>query len=53
MSKNNKMNLDDFHSQKMSEGGKVHAAKNTAKGSTKLLATVILEKGKPASAPAK
>jgi quercetin dioxygenase-like cupin family protein len=35
------------------EGGKVHAAKNTAKGSTKLLATVILEKGKPTSAPAK
>ena len=35
------------------EGGKVHAAKNTAKGSTKLLATVILEKGRPASAPAK
>lgn len=35
------------------EGGKVHAAKNTAKGSSKLLATVILEKGKPASAPAK
>ena len=35
------------------EGGKVHAAKNTAKGITKLLATVILEKGKPTSAPAK
>jgi quercetin dioxygenase-like cupin family protein len=35
------------------EGGKVHAAKNTAKGSSKLLATVILEKGKPPSAPAK
>ena len=35
------------------EGGKVHAAKSTAKGSTKLLATVVLEKGKPASAPAK
>jgi quercetin dioxygenase-like cupin family protein len=34
------------------EGGKVHAAKNTAKGVTKLLATVILEKNKPASAPA-
>jgi quercetin dioxygenase-like cupin family protein len=35
------------------EGGKIHAAKNTAKGSTKLLAAVILEKGKPTSAPAK
>ena len=35
------------------EGDKVHAAKNTANGATKLLAAVILEKGKPSSAPAK
>ena len=35
------------------EGDKVYAAKNTAEGSTTLLATVILEKGRPASAPAK
>ena len=35
------------------EGGKVYAAKNTAEGSTTLLATVFLEKGRPASAPTK
>lgn len=35
------------------EGGRVHAGKNIAPGPTKLLVTVILEKGQLASSPAK
>ena len=37
----------------MVEGGRVHAGKNIADGPSKLLVTVILEKGQPASTPAK
>lgn len=33
--------------------GQVHSGKNVAKGTTKLLITFILEKGKPASTPVK
>jgi len=35
------------------EGGRVHAGKNIAPGSTKLLVTFILEKGQPSSSPVK
>lgn len=35
------------------EGGRVHAGKNIFAGPSKLLVTVILEKGQPASSPAK
>ena len=35
------------------EGGRVHAGKNIAPGPSRLLVTVILEKGQPPSAPAK
>ena len=35
------------------EGGRVHFGKNVAPGPTKLLLTFILEKGQPASTPAK
>jgi quercetin dioxygenase-like cupin family protein len=37
----------------MVEGGKIHAGKNIADGPSKLLVTVILEKGKDPSTPAK
>jgi quercetin dioxygenase-like cupin family protein len=35
------------------QGGRAHAGKNIAAGPTRLLVTVILEKGQPPSAPAK
>jgi len=35
------------------EGGRVHAGKNIAPGPSRLLVTVILEKGRPPSSPAK
>ena len=35
------------------EGGRVHSGKNIAAGPTKLLVTVILEKGQPANSPVK
>jgi quercetin dioxygenase-like cupin family protein len=35
------------------EDGRVHLGRNVAQGPTKLLITFILEKGKPASSPAK
>jgi quercetin dioxygenase-like cupin family protein len=35
------------------EGGRVHAGKNVAPGPSRLLVTVILEKGQPPSSPAK
>ncbi len=35
------------------EGGRVHSGRNVAQGPTRLLLPFILEKGKPASSPAK
>jgi len=37
----------------MVEGGKVHYGKNIADGPSKLLVTIILEKGQPPSTPAR